>query len=693
MRWLRLREIFLLLWSVGCFSPAWAVTTSLVGESPIQVEADQFWLEGETNTYRAIGGVHITGEDLDLQAGEVSWSADSGEAIATGDINLYRSGARLQGDFMTFNLNTGLGELSQGEVLLEEDKFHFSGTRIVRTGERDYTVEGGTFTSCDPTDPDWQFVASSMQVHNARWASAKHVRFHVADIPLLYLPYLVYPIRYERESGFLEPDFGYSDGKGTMVSLVYYWAIAQNMDATIDLDYLSRIGLGKGLEYRYALSGENDGTLTGYHVNGFGDTPDSHEISWQHRGWLPGKVLMLADMEYVSDRDFLEDFGSVAEEYNQDLTESTLAFARAWRRSFAGIRFDYTQDLTNDNPGVLQRLPQLTLSQLRTRLWETPLFAGIDTTSTYFWREEGQSGIRLQLRPLLSADLHLGRYLSLEPEAAYLQRYYDTEDPSEDDNAYGAYELALRLKSELSRVFDVDGEQMQSVQHLFEPRLEYRYRSDGEQDKLPSFDDLDRTDKENLVELALVNRLTARLKGNEGEPGYHEFLQLRLSQAYDFDEQRRDVLPGDERRRPWGLFRSELIVSPTASSFIDLDARFDVNSGGLSLDQRLQQFDARAEYSIDKDNQLQLGYYSRDDEEKYLYGELDTSLLKPLYLSFTQRYDFREEANLERILRAEYRSSCWSVALTVTDRPDEQSFLVSFALGGFGELTTMGGGL
>jgi len=693
MRLLCLRGIGLLLLCWGLVTPALAATTSMVGDSPIQVEADQFWLEGESNTYRAIGGVRITGKDLELQAEEVSWAAGNGDAIATGGVKLYRPGTRLQGEFMNFNLNTGLGELSRGEVLLEEDNFHFSGERIVRTGERDFTIENGTFTSCNPDDPDWEFVASSMQVHNARWATAKHVRFHIADIPVLYLPYLVYPIRYERESGFLEPKIGYSSSRGTELSLVYYWAIAQNMDASIELDYLSKIGLGKGLEYRYALANENSGVLTGYHVNGFSDNPNSHALSWLHSGWLPGKVRMLADMEYVSDKDFLEDFGNAAAEYNKDLTESTLAFSRAWQRSFSGIRFDYTQDLVNDDKGVLQQLPHLDLSRVRSRLWSTPLFVGVDTTTTYFWRDEGQKGTRLLVRPQLSADLHLGRYLSLEPEAAYLQRYYDTDTPTEDDDTSGNYELALRLKSELSRVFSVEGEQVQSIRHLVEPRIEYRYRPDEDQADLPFFDYHDRLEAENLVELSLVNRLTARLNGEDGVPFYHEFLQFRLGQEYDIEEQQRKVQPGDDPRRPWGLFRSELIVRPTRDSFLDLDARFDVNSGDLTLDRRVQQFDARVGYADKASNQLQLGYYFRSDEEKYLYGNLETSLLQPLYFSFLQRYDFRQEKSLERSLRSEYRSECWSIALTLTERPDDKSFLLSFALGGFGQFPGIGGGL
>jgi len=690
-----LRRFFLLLVLVLAhdITAVNAAITSLAGGAPVQVEADQFWFEGETNTYRALGDVHIRGKDLLLEAQEVSWQAEGGDAIANGQVKLSRPATTLMGDFLRYNFATGEGEVLNGKALLEEERFHFAGERIVRTGDRDFRVEQGSFTSCDPDDPDWRFVASSLEIHNGRWATARNVRFHVADIPVFYLPYFIYPIRYERESGFLEPEIGYSSRKGNRVALVYYWAIARNMDATFTLDYLSKIGLGKGAEYRYAFSRENNGAFKAYHVNGYRESQDNYALGWEHDGWLPGKVRMLVDAEYVSRREFLEDFGSAAEEYNQDLTESTLAFTRAWQSAYAGARFDYTQDLETKDPTLLQQLPRLDLSWVRTRIGNSPLFFAVDSSSTYFWRKEGQRGTRMLLRPLAGADLHLGRYVSFEPEIAYLQRYYDTVEPEAEDDTSGNYEVALRFKSELSRVFALEGETVEGVRHVVEPRLEYLYRPDEDQARLPQFDFRDRLEAENIVELSLVNRLTARLRQESGDPYYHEFLNLRLSQGFDLEEQRRELAPGDERRRPWTPLRSELIVRPTRRSYFDVDASFDVNSGASAPDRRTLQLDSRAGIASESGDRLELGYYYNPEVEKYLAARLATAWFDPLHFDLLQRYDFREHRNLERGVRTEYRSECWSVALTVTSRPGEMSYMLSFALGSFGKLTEIGGGI
>ena len=60
------------------------------------------------------------------------------------------------------------------------------------------------------------------------YARGKHVIFYLHDIPVLYIPYILYPVQTERESGFLLPSAGYSDKKGTQLSLAYYQVIAPN---------------------------------------------------------------------------------------------------------------------------------------------------------------------------------------------------------------------------------------------------------------------------------------------------------------------------------------------------------------------------------------------------------------------------------------------------------------------------------
>ena len=83
------------------------------------------------------------------------------------------------------------------------------------------------------------------------YGTAKDVVFYIKDVPVFYFPYVVFPVKRDRQSGFLFPRFGWSQKKGAEADLFYYWAISPSQEATIDLDVQSNRGVGTGLDYRY----------------------------------------------------------------------------------------------------------------------------------------------------------------------------------------------------------------------------------------------------------------------------------------------------------------------------------------------------------------------------------------------------------------------------------------------------------
>src|SRR5207244_7161688 len=60
--------------------------------------------------------------------------------------------------------------------------------------------------------------------------------------------------RLGRQSGFLIPNFGTSNTKGTVIGDSFYWAINRSMDATLGGAYLSKRGWALQENYRYRPS-------------------------------------------------------------------------------------------------------------------------------------------------------------------------------------------------------------------------------------------------------------------------------------------------------------------------------------------------------------------------------------------------------------------------------------------------------
>lgn len=669
-------------------------------KTPIALAADSLTYNADDDSYEAQGDVVLRQADVELRSDELLWQTTTQDASAQGHVQLNDAGTEVSGSRMQYNLATGQGQIRDGQVFVHEGNFHLTGEQIEKRSQAEYFVKKGNFTTCDGEVPDWKFSSREVEVTLGGYARAKHVWFHIRDVPVLYTPYLTFPVKTERESGLLTPSFGYSNNKGVKASLAWYQVIDRSMDATIYLDYLSEIGLGKGLEYRYALADQNNGEALYYHVTGTGevedhnekqDMPDVYYLNWQHGGKLPGGWRLAADVEYTDNQLFFDEFGETAEDYNRDMTVSTLMLRRNWQKLNLVGHARYIKDLETDNDTTLQRLPELSLGLARHRLGETPFYASLESYATRFSRNEGEDGERLFLKPSLSAVFLPGSWLEIVPQVAFYERLYDAG--SEDDEKF-VPEFSLGLATRLIKNFDFGSWGVDRIQHSIEPKLVYTYIPEEDQDGLPLFDLHDRIGRQNEVSYALVNRLTVRSTAADGSRVYRELLNLRLSQSYDIDEARHDRSGQDQ---PFSDLRLEMDLRPTRKISLDLDSQIPVYGAS-----RFHTLTAGVSARDDAGNAATVSYIYRDEEfagiaTDYLGLQLDTPVLKPVYIRFEERYDFREERELEKVLGLEYRSKCWSLLLTYRNRyradsDDDREIMLSFILAGLGQNLKFGSG-
>lgn len=671
--------------------PAGAVGEDLSGPSPVDLTADELTYDRPTATYQASGGVHLTKGNLTLLADQVRFNAETEEASAAGNVRLTDPEAQVEADVMELNLGSGRGRLHAGRLLVYQQGYRVGGELIERLGETDYRIEDGTFTTCEGEVPTWKFGARRLDVTVGGYARARHALFYLHDVPVLYFPYFFYPVKTERESGFLTPRVGSSSRRGTQFSLAWYQVIARNQDATFSLDYLSKLGIGKGLEYRYIFGTEDEGDLNLYHISGMEEGETRYAVDWEHFGRLPGDVRLTADVQWVSSRDYFEDFGEVAGEYNREEAQSVVALSRQWQRRYNLTgQLKYIKDLEGDSDTTLQKLPEVAFAAIRQPFGKSPFFFALDASAVHFERDEGTAGERLTVRPELSAVFHPGDIVDVQPWIGYRQRLYRLSgDGSEGE---GSVDLGARVSSRFERVFDVGGRRVKKILHMVEPEILYTY-APAEDGDLPFFDAQDDVGPVNRVGYALVNRLTARLEEDGGAPLYHEFLYFRLSQDYDIRESRPGLLDPAGRREPFSDIAAELLVRPHRWSYLDLETRFDVESAREDFIDRFTLFNARGGVHDGGGNGISLEYRYQRDQTNYLTATADVAWLRPVYLNYLHRHDFSAGRTLEKVLNLEYRAQCWSLFLTLRDRLEDTEFLVSFALTGLGRVGGMGGSL
>jgi len=642
----------------------------------VTLKADILTLDVPADSYRAEGKVRMVRNGVSLLADSVTYRRLTGDTLAEGKIFMEQTGDTLKGDRLSLNLESQQGELLNGELFIKKSNFRLWGKRVEKTGDEDYHVERGSFTTCDGDNPSWHFEARDLQVTLDEFATGRDAVFYVGKVPVLYTPYILFPAQKERQSGLLLPKLGNSTKKGIYYDQPYYWAASPSQDVTADLDLESARGVGVGIDYRYLRKGGSEGELQSYGIYDTQMQKFRGEFNLKQLELLTPATTLSSDIHLIADRSYFRDFSENSGEYNRQLLGSNLAIDHRWERYALTGQLNYVEDLVAaDNDATLQRLPALNFVAAGTKIG--PLFYSMDAGLMNFNRIQGATGERLDLHPRLSLYQKPAGIFDFSLYGGYEQRLY---------NAYGAQvpggvrsignlDAGSTLALPLERIYDG------RVRHLLTPALEYGYVQTKRDDDLPFFDFGDRVLGQEVLKWSLASTVTRKYQLEGGTSDYRDLLYLKLSQGYQFSGERRDLLltPEDPGHHLTDLML-ESKLTPAKGVALALDGRYN------PIDNNLTTANLAMEYKGEGTNLASLGYrYSRSALE-YLEGHFAFPVTSQLTANVLARYSFDKGGFLESRYSLEYKRQCWSIITSYSDRPGNRSFTVNFALAGIGPL-------
>ena len=630
---------------------------------PWQITADMVDYDAESATYHAKGDVVIEKEAARLTAETVAFDHRAMIARAEGKVVLTVGEDILTGDRIELDLTRETGVVHHGTLFLQQNHFFIRGERIEKTGKDTYRAENGAITTCDGDRPDWVITGRTVAVTMEGYGTATHAMFKAKDVPVLYAPYLLFPVKTKRQTGLLLPEAGYSDRKGISWDQPLFWAINDSSDATLTTHYMEKRGAKFGLEYRYALTEEafgtimadglkdrqiDDGTPENTKSWGYGD--DLYDRPNQDRYWVRGKIdqeLPLGataelDLDVVSDQDyltefkdgrsgfdetrdaFLASFGRDIDTYDESTRTNRLNVNRTWARATFNADLLWNDNVTNrrwkEEDETLQRLPVLGFSAARQQAAGTNIYWDVDAAYTYFYREDGERGHRSDLYPRAYLPLRWENYLSVEPSVGFRQTTW-VMDRWEDETADRThfrqiYDARLDLSTEFSKVMASPVSAADRLRHSIKPQLIYEFIPDLDQSDLPYFTQMDRIEGQNRITWALTNTLTARSK-----------------KATAFTDAAADTPTGENREPetkmgllPEGTLRSEGLTTRNA-----IPTLFDYNRFLRFYLEQSYYFNSQALYLREE--------YKLAEPYSEIYGELDVKLGRYLLLGTDGRYD------------------------------------------------------
>jgi len=651
--------------------------------------ADSVLVDVRSETYRAAGHVRLVQDGVSLLADSVIYHRLTDQAQADGSILLQKNDDTLHGRRLSFNLASQQGELFDGDLFIKQSNFRVRGERVEKTGEEDYRVEGGSFTTCDGDKPSWRFEAKKIEVTLDEFATARDAVFYAGDVPLLYTPYLVFPVKRERSSGLLLPKFGHSSKKGIYYNQPYYLVIDPSKDLTVDLDVQTARGVGVGGDFRYLRPRESEGRLQWYGIYDTDAEKFRGELNQRHLEQLSPNTTIASDVHLIADRSYYKDYGELAGDYNKQLLQSTASVERRWQRYGLTAEVRYAEDLVAaNNDATLQRLPALNFTAAGEKIG--PLFWSMNSGFTDYQAKTGTTGERLDLHPRLALYAKPLEPLDFSVFAGYRQLLYNGEGPDvrQGVQQIGQADAGATLSLPLERIYDG------RLRHLLIPSVEYSLLQARPRNGLPFFDYGDDLYGQSLVRWSVNNVLTGKSLEEGGAAEYRDLAWLKLSQGYQFSGERRDqplltlVDPGHRLTDLW----LETRVMPLKWLAVGGDSRYNMADNNLSTGS------LAVEAKGEGKTLAHVGYRFAREELNYLEGHFVLPVAPRVTADFLGRYSFDRGGFLESRYALEYRQQCWSVIAAYSQRPaipnapgnisdtGNKEFTVNFTLFGLGEL-------
>ncbi len=284
---------------------------------PIVAEANTSNYDQESITTLE-GKVRIQQASRQLESDKIVLDKNKNHATFEGDTRLREPGVLILGDRGEAWLDSGRATVENATYVLHDSKLRGQASTVTRNEDTTMDLTDATYTYCPPEDEGWLLSGKNVKLDPITgFGTARDATIRVQGLPILYTPYIYFPIDDRRQSGFLYPSFGSDSDNGLDFSIPYYLNLAPNYDATITPRMLSKRGFLVETEARY-LTERNEGELGFAGIAGKDqlkkENPyydkDRWLVNWRHNTRLTSQWDVEVDYADASDKGYLEDFGS-----------------------------------------------------------------------------------------------------------------------------------------------------------------------------------------------------------------------------------------------------------------------------------------------------------------------------------------------------------------------------------------------
>jgi LPS-assembly protein len=643
--------------------------TSPDPDAPITIESgDASGGVKEGSVWHLKDDVVVRQGDRTVKAQQIEYNTDDSTLKAEGDVQYEDSVVRASGAGGNYSA-VGGASFRQAQFELRQRGARGAASLMEMTPEGLIRLEDVRFTTCPRNDSAWQLKADRIELDTRTRIGTGHgAEVDFKGVPIMYLPWMSFPLGTERKSGFLFPTPGHSTRGGVQFTLPYYWNIAPNADLTFEPTYYSRRGVDLMGDTRFLSESTRASLEYSYLPSDNVTHSDRNRFRLTNVTKLPYDFRFVVDAETVSDSHYFEDFASGPEGTSVAFVERRAGFRfrnEHWNLSAEAQQFQtIDRDLAEvDRPYA--RLPRILAGADYGWGPEQRLRYGFDSEIVNFDRDVGVTGWRLDANPGVSLDIgspsaYVRPGVSLRYTSYSLDYHGLNIGPTSPSRTLPIESLDAGL------VFEKDSGSRGQRRLTLEPRMLYLHVPYRNQDDLPLFDtgipDL------NLVELFRTNRyvgadrvsdanqvslgVTSRLfDTNSGA----QFLSVTLGQTYYFEQPRVRLPDEPVRDSNTSDFVGQIALTAYKNWNADLGIQWNPDQS------RSERAQANIQFKPGGEQVVNLGYrFQRDLLNQYeLSGAWPIGKKWNAYARYV--YSLLDDKPIERLAGFEYASCCWRV--------------------------------
>lgn len=449
-----LQRLILFCLFFGIWMPTEVRAQAAANVQGLAFNAQSLFRDMENETMELEGQVQIVYQSQHLKSDRAKINFRTRQAELFGNVEIVTNKTTVGGDAATLDYENSTGIIYNGYV--QSGPVVFSGAILHKVSEDEYYVADAEYTTCTNCPPTWGFSGSHIRAELGGYAYIKNSFLKIYSVPVFWLPYLMVPLKSDRQSGLLTPRLENSSVGGLAISQGAFWAISRSTDATFSFTNYEKRGLKALGEYRYVLNENSYGNLntafiidrvfkSDERVTGFQSPEEKGKdinrwfAKYEHYYEMPNDYIQRAQINAASDLQYPKDFseetlnhGDSAMENRVSLTKNT--FAQHYSMDSSYYINMLNADPLEGNSNAVHRLPELRFSQVDQKIGSTQFLYAVDLNYVNFARA-GQSYDNLSTwsdgkTRYVSNSCNDPRYNTTDPSCELVQD--GTFDPNTD---------------------------------------------------------------------------------------------------------------------------------------------------------------------------------------------------------------------------------------------------------------------